>query len=117
MALQYYSPGVYVEEVPSAIRPIAGASTSIAGFIGVMDNSFPQPLEQMSLGIGNGIKKAFDLPPSVSVDPETFSANYQVLLGGVIQNADQVVLGFAPDSRDVNGDKSRAVTFTTPPPK
>jgi len=32
---QYFAPGVYVEEVPSAIKPIAGAGTSTAGFIGV----------------------------------------------------------------------------------
>jgi phage tail sheath protein FI len=31
----YSAPGVYVEEVPSAIKPIAGAGTSTAGFIGV----------------------------------------------------------------------------------
>jgi phage tail sheath protein FI len=33
---QYLSPGVYVEEVPSAARPIAGVGTSTAGFIGVV---------------------------------------------------------------------------------
>src|SRR6516165_2789915 len=32
----YLSPGVYVEEVPSAIKPIAGVSTSTAGFVGVV---------------------------------------------------------------------------------
>src|SRR5215510_130615 len=33
---QYLSPGVYVEEVPSAIKAIAGVSTSTPGFIGVI---------------------------------------------------------------------------------
>lgn len=32
---QYLSPGVYVEEVPSAVKAIAGVSTSTPGFIGV----------------------------------------------------------------------------------
>src|SRR5262249_13913621 len=32
---QYLSPGVYVEEVPSSIKAIAGVSTSTAGFIGL----------------------------------------------------------------------------------
>src|SRR5690242_3574438 len=32
---QYLAPGVYVEEVPSAVRPIAGVGTSTAAFIGV----------------------------------------------------------------------------------
>lgn len=31
----YLAPGVYVEEVPSAVRPIAGVGTSTAAFIGV----------------------------------------------------------------------------------
>lgn len=36
---EYLSPGVYVEEVPSPVRPIAGVGTSTAGFIGrVADN-------------------------------------------------------------------------------
>lgn len=34
----YLSPGVYVEEVPSAIKAIAGVSTSTAGFIGIVPN-------------------------------------------------------------------------------
>ena len=33
---EYLSPGVYVEEVPSAIKPIAGVSTSTAAFVGVV---------------------------------------------------------------------------------
>ena len=39
---QYLSPGVYVEETPSAIKPIAGVSTSTAGFIGVVADSLDQ---------------------------------------------------------------------------
>lgn len=30
-------PGVYVEEVPSGVRPIAGVSTSIAAFVGIAE--------------------------------------------------------------------------------
>jgi phage tail sheath protein FI len=33
---QYLSPGVYVEEVPSSIKAIAGVSTSTPGFIGIV---------------------------------------------------------------------------------
>ncbi len=32
---EYLAPGVYVEEVPSAVKPIAGVGTSTAGFIGI----------------------------------------------------------------------------------
>src|SRR6266571_1857341 len=39
----YKSPGVYVEEVPSAVRPIAGVGTSTAGFIGVVPDTLPAP--------------------------------------------------------------------------
>lgn len=34
MALEYYTPGVYVEEVSSGFKPITGVPTSIVGFIG-----------------------------------------------------------------------------------
>lgn len=33
---QYLSPGVYVEEIPSAVQAIAGVGTSTAGFIGIV---------------------------------------------------------------------------------
>ena len=32
----YLSPGVYVEEIPSAQQPIAGVGTNTVGFIGVV---------------------------------------------------------------------------------
>lgn len=40
----YLAPGVYVEEVPAAARPIAGVGTSTAGFIGVVANSVSMPV-------------------------------------------------------------------------
>src|SRR5919199_2253800 len=39
----YQSPGVYVEEVPSAVRPIAGVGTSTAGFIGLVRDNVTMP--------------------------------------------------------------------------
>jgi hypothetical protein len=33
---EYTAPGVYVEEPPAAVRPIAGAGTSTAGFVGII---------------------------------------------------------------------------------
>src|SRR5262245_26062083 len=41
---QYFSPGVYVEEVPPAAQPIAGVGTSTAGFIGVVADNVTMPL-------------------------------------------------------------------------
>lgn len=43
---QYFAPGVYVEEVPSAIKPIAGVGTSTAAFIGVV----PDKINQVAKG-------------------------------------------------------------------
>ena len=40
---QYLSPGVYVEEVESGAKPIAGVGTSTAGFIGVVANNVVMP--------------------------------------------------------------------------
>ena len=40
---QYLSPGVYVEYVPPASLPLAGVATSVAGFIGVVDNNVTMP--------------------------------------------------------------------------
>jgi Bacteriophage tail sheath protein len=40
---QYLAPGVYVEEIPSAARPIAGVGTSTAGFIGVVADAVTMP--------------------------------------------------------------------------
>ncbi|MEM8714497.1 MAG: phage tail sheath C-terminal domain-containing protein [Cyanobacteria bacterium P01_G01_bin.4] len=38
MALDYYAPGVYVEEVDRGSRPIEGVSLSVAGFIGFTED-------------------------------------------------------------------------------
>jgi phage tail sheath protein FI len=41
---EYKAPGVYVEEVPSSVKPIAGVSTSTAGFVGVTQRGPTEPL-------------------------------------------------------------------------
>jgi phage tail sheath protein FI len=40
----YLSPGVFVEEVPSAIQTIAGVGTNTVGFIGVVDDTIQYPV-------------------------------------------------------------------------
>ncbi|MFZ0771178.1 MAG: phage tail sheath C-terminal domain-containing protein [Candidatus Sulfotelmatobacter sp.] len=42
---EYLHPGVYVEEVPSSIKPIAGVSTSTPAFVGVVPDSVDIPEE------------------------------------------------------------------------
>ena len=46
---EYLHPGVYVQEVPAAVKPIEGASTSTAGFVGVADRG-PVPGFEMPFG-------------------------------------------------------------------
>ncbi len=40
---QYLAPGVYVEEVPSSVQPIAGVGTSTAAFIGQVEDDVRLP--------------------------------------------------------------------------
>ncbi len=81
----YFSPGVYVEEVPSAVKAIAGAGTSTAGFIGVIGNEpLPQPLSRatgLAVGTGDGTKKVFDLDPS-AYPAQTDTNSYEVRVNG-----------------------------------
>jgi phage tail sheath protein FI len=62
---QYLSPGVYVEEVPSAVKAIAGVSTSIPGFIGIVPDEVNSPFVDVVIdepvGKGDGTKKVFNL--------------------------------------------------------
>lgn len=43
---RYQSPGVYVEEVSSGMKPIAGVGTSTAAFIGVLPSQLFRPLTE-----------------------------------------------------------------------
>jgi uncharacterized protein len=66
---QYLSPGVYVEEVPSAVKAIAGVSTSTAGFIGVVPDVLNQPLsrvtdQKVTTPAPNGTIKTFPVTAS-----------------------------------------------------
>jgi phage tail sheath protein FI len=40
---EYLSPGVYVEEVPSSIKPIVGVSTSTPAFVGIVPDKVQIP--------------------------------------------------------------------------
>src|SRR5262245_24879376 len=85
---QYLSPGVYVEEVPSAVQAIAGVGTSTAGFIGVVPDRItvllPNPDYDPTLTAAERSpreerpqvakdKKGQDVPPSshAQSDPRT----------------------------------------------
>lgn len=74
---QYLSPGVYVEEVPSAVKPIAGVSTSTAGFIGIVADSLAVPpsfsTRTQKIIVPDGPTNVFDLDAyPVVTAPGTF---------------------------------------------
>src|SRR5215471_5454109 len=102
---QYLSPGVYVEEVPSAIKPIAGVGTSTAGFIGVMADGIEQPLKKVTaaaVGTGDGAKTTFALPLyPVSTAHTAVKVNGTAATGVTIANDDT--------------NRVSNATFTAPP--
>jgi Bacteriophage tail sheath protein len=81
---EYLSPGVYVEEVPSAVKPIAGVSTSTAGFIGLVPDALPIPpttvkTKRIPKEQVDGNKTTFDLDDYPVV---TTSNTYKVSVDG-----------------------------------
>jgi phage tail sheath protein FI len=90
----YKSPGVYVEEVPSAVKAIAGVSTSTAGFIGIVPNTLVIPLDAVTdrlIGTGDAAKTSFDFPPppvTVLTTPGSFQirVNGQPVAGATLAN-------------------------------
>ncbi|MFD2114149.1 phage tail sheath family protein [Paenibacillus yanchengensis] len=55
---EYLSPGVYVEEFDSAGQPLAGVSTSMAGFIGLAEKGDAEGLPQLVTSI-NEFKRTY----------------------------------------------------------
>src|SRR6185295_16130052 len=92
---QYLHPGVYVEEVPSAVRPIAGVGTSTAGFIGVVAAADAIPLRTVTgetVGTGDGKATSFDLDcypvlaPGTPITVKVAGANAQATLANDDKN-------------------------------
>jgi len=107
---QYLSPGVYVEEVPSAIKPIAGVSTSTAGFIGVVADKIDQPLGQLTgaaIGTGDGTKTEFKLPvypintAKTTVKVDGASASGDTLANDDANKVSTVTFATAPNAGSV----------------
>ena len=106
----YRAPGVYVEEVPSAIKPIAGVSTSTAAFIGAFADAnitnimIPgDRIAAEAVGTGDGKKTEFDLKKyPVITDPGSFAVTVAGLpVSGSLTNDDgakksKVTLATAP---------------------
>jgi len=78
----YLSPGVYVEEVPSAVKAIAGVGTSTAGFIGIVPNTLTIPVEAIqdeAIGTGDGADTTFDLK---RFPAQTTAGTFQIRVNG-----------------------------------
>lgn len=58
--LGYQAPGVYVEEVPSAQKPIAGVGTNTVGFIGVLGDTVEYPVVNKAYDPAHAAKAAED---------------------------------------------------------
>jgi phage tail sheath protein FI len=86
----YPTPGVYVEEVPSAIKPIAGVSTSTAAFIGVV----PDKIHQIAKDPNGTLEKPtkwvdFTVPtPAKTARLITNWTQFTVAFGDIVGNPD-----------------------------
>src|SRR5215216_4680605 len=98
---QYQSPGVYVEEVPSAVKAIAGVGTSTAGFIGTVPDEI---VTEERVGVGDGTTKVFKLSGK-PLDNTKVTAK--------INGADQQAASFTMATKD----GAPQIEFTTAPAK
>lgn len=91
MANAYKSPGVYVEDIPPASRPIAGVGTSTAGFIGVVAKTVSMPAKPD--GSGTAYKLFAAGKPLLVTSWNDFVSNFGDIQAG---NADlaHAVFGF-----------------------
>ncbi len=101
---QYLSPGVYVEEVPSAVQAIAGAGTSTAGFIGIVPANLNNSIKNETVATGDGTATVFNLAHYPVV---TDAGSFEIRVDGTVR----ATATLAND--DVN--QVSTVTFLTAP--
>src|SRR5690242_4172100 len=91
--MNYLSPGVYVEEVPSAVKPIAGVGTSTAGFIGIVANdTVTVPVQrsaEQQIGVGDHQAVHFQLPFATIADSDVI----EVRVNGAVVDAKATLEG------------------------
>src|SRR4051794_4940539 len=73
---QYLSPGVYVEEVPSSIKAIAGVSTSTPGFIGIIPNKIHLVAKRDPTAADPSTTKFVDFPIPTPVNTPRLITNW-----------------------------------------
>src|SRR6266850_3542976 len=97
---QYLSPGVYVEEVPSSVQPIAGVGTSTAGFIGVVPNTVQVPKRNPNFDPTQNVSNANS--PSVNEAFAVQAAAGEVRLCTTFADFTRAFGGFSTDSGQSN---------------
>jgi phage tail sheath protein FI len=75
---QYLSPGVYVEEVPSAAQPIAGVGTSTAAFVGKVASTTVMPNQP-----GRFVMEADGVTPKKGADGQPVPVPFTLADAGV----------------------------------
>ena len=75
---QYLAPGVYVEEVPSSIKPIAGVGTSVGGFIGEVADDVTMPLMPGRTGLkADGTAEPVDYYQVAAAETPQLTTNWE----------------------------------------
>jgi uncharacterized protein len=124
---QYLSPGVYVEEVPSSIKAIAGVSTSTAAFIGIVPDTITVPVSSTlirddKVGKGDDTTTVFNLP---RYPVEETAGTFQVRVDGTptaatlandnTAHVSKLTFGTAPKKGSaITGDFVYGYTTTSP---
>ena len=110
---QYLSPGVYVEEVPSAIQAIAGVGTSTAGFIGIAPAEIAMPIDALPSS-SKIAQEALDLTKSADSGKTIPLARYPVnpARGSYeVQIADSAGAEVKPNSVALINDKQQGKSY------
>jgi phage tail sheath protein FI len=93
----YLSPGVYVEEVPSSIKAIAGVSTSTAAFVGIVPNRVQLPARDAATKSFKFVD--FDIPAAAGeAIPITNWTQFTATFGDLVGNSATAATGVANPS-------------------
>jgi hypothetical protein len=106
----YLSPGVYVEEIPSAVQAIAGVGTSTAGFIGIFNATYvvpkPNPHRNAMLGADQIVTVNLTFPPAnkpQNVREAAFTTAAMSLVGATLENGTAPIKDLAEASTTLQG--------------
>lgn len=129
----YFSPGVYVKEIPSGSAPIAGAGTSTAAFIGVISDKITIPTapiytqeDTIPLYPANSSKKEFDwndVSATIKPDNEHLQlGNWEIWLENTDTTKELHDKGYGFNTGEsekvtITSESNVKIIFTLPPAK